>query len=873
MGNENGFVTPKGNLKCYNKKVFYIDELLSGVSKESIICRGGHMEELRIDDVTKNFFVTAFKDGNIVPILGAGFTVGMSARGSNTVPGGEQLKKYMVKQIVKIQPGISEEELMEEAFSSVADLFESTCRDIKRMGISSYFYEHFTGVKIKENSKLKFLNSIDWEYMYTLNIDTGIENSNRERWEVFYPNKDFDEQITFGGKKKLYKIHGDVNQFIKSLDYDEMILTESQYIKSLDKNKKFHDMLASDCENKNVLYIGCSLDDEIDIRYSVLSDKNRNFSEKETYRIYVTAERLSELKKRKLEGFNISHYIQLQSTSDYELFYEFLSNCYQESLLGRKSVIDELEYQRPEMMNANIKENIRYLADIKKDKEKLPYYYFEREILNTLDFSSEKINVIAGRRFSGKTMLAYNVLEHFQNYRRYFVIGQESIDMQTIHKLMELKNALIVFDSDSIDDRNFMEIFNSFSAKNKNIVCVFINSYDDVFNVVSYHGEEINQPISHVLNGKMSHLDTEMINRKLDNIGISQFNEKDIILDNTLRIANVYKENIVSSYIITEREELVVIIWLLAQNRMYFEEIVTLGLCNQYKKIVRKFMPFLQEEKCKRSESRKHSASKIVCNGKLGLLQILNSYAYPPENMMGKAIIKQRHRDICDSIYHIIYSFSKTEQDVVKKFTMFDTLNDIFSRKYSWESIDFVESSGNSGKKSNGAARLIQMIYSDDNIKQLKASDPNYWLQRAKSIYITYRKKRDLPILHEGIDWAIKAEQDSKIKVQQGEKQYDRTMSNAIIQTAMLLGRVAKLNNYNVIEDNNRAIEYYYRDLSDSNNVMAAKSLISHSKGTEDFNNLIKHLVENWEQVDQEWIEESNYLIKIGIKDDVIYSA
>ncbi len=832
------------------------------------------MEELRIDDdITKNFFVTAFKDNNLVPILGAGFTVGMPARGGNTVPSGSQLKKYMAKQIVKIQTGISENELMEETFSVVADLFENAYKDVKGMGVSRYFHEHFTDVKINNDTKVRFLNNIDWEYIYTLNIDTGIENTNSKRWEKFYPNKDFDEYANYGEKKKLYKIHGDADQFVKSLDYDEMILTESQYIRSLDRNKKFHDMLSADCESKNVIYIGCSLDDEIDIKYSVLSDKNRNYSEKKTYRIYITAEPLSELKKKKLEGFNISHYIQLQSLSDYELFYEFLIRCYQESLEGQTSEIDSFDYQQPEIMDIDKKENIRYLADIKKDKKKLPYYYCESEILNTLSFSSEKINVIIGRRFSGKTMLAYNILDHYKNYRRYFVIGQESVDRQTIQKLMELKNALIVFDSDSIDDKTFMEVLNSFNDKNQNIVCIFINSYDDLFNLVSHHVGRINRPLNHILVGKMSHTDIEAINQKLDDIGISRFNEKDNILDNTLRIANVYKENIVSDYTILGKDELVVLIWILAQNKLYFEEIVSLGLSRQYKKIVNKFTPFLQEEKCKRSELRKHSASKIICNGKLGLLQILNSYAYPQESNMGNAVVKQRHRDICDSIFHILHSFNRFNSDIVKRFIMFDTLNDIFSRKYSWESISYAESSGESGKDLSGAAGLIQMIYNDDNIKKLKASDPNYWLQRAKSINNAYRKKTDIAILYEGIDWAIKAEQDSRIKVDYGERQYNRTVSNAVIQVAIMLGKVIRLNNYSIIEDNNRAIEYYYKGLSDSNNVAAAKTLLSYSRGTEDFKCFVKYLVENWDQIGQEWQKEGNFLINLGIKDDTIYSA
>lgn len=91
-------------------------------------------------------------------------------------------------------------------------------------------------------------------------------------------------------------------------------------------------------------------------------------------------------------------------------------------------------------------------------------------------------------------------------------------------------------------------------------------------------------------------------------------------------------------------------------------------------------------------------------------------------------------------------------------------------------------------------------------------------------------------------------------------------MSNAIIQIAMLLGRLAKLNNYKVMADNTRAIECYYKGPSDSNNIVAAKSLISHSRGTEDFNKLVKYIVENWTQIPIEWTTESNYLVNIGIK-------
>lgn len=402
------------------------------------------MDELRIDDeITKQIFVSAFREDNLVPILGAGITIGMHTKYREAVPSGRQLKQYMINQIVKRSLGIGKEELESETFSSVAELFESNYVDVKGLGVSDYFYTHFTDVNINKPSQLRFLNEIDWSYIYTLNVDTGIEDSDRESWEVFYPNRDFDERKDFGGRKKLYKIHGDARSFIKTLDYNEMILSESQYIRSLNKNQKFHDMLAADCENKNILYIGCSLDDEIDIKYSVLSDKNRILKEKETCRIYVTAEVLSPLKKTKLEGYNISHFIQLQSNSDYELFYEFLYQCYQESIEAGDVDIENIRYTTPQRISKDLTENIRYLADINRDNQKLPYYFFERDIIQNIKLSTQKINVITGRRFVGKTMLAYNLLEHYQKYERFFVKAQESVDIKTLQKLMEQKILLL----------------------------------------------------------------------------------------------------------------------------------------------------------------------------------------------------------------------------------------------------------------------------------------------------------------------------------------------------------------------------------------------------------------------------------------------
>lgn len=102
-------------------------------------------------------------------------------------------------------------------------------------------------------------------------------------------------------------------------------------------------------------------------------------------------------------------------------------------------------------------------------------------------------------------------------------------------------------------------------------------------------------------------------------------------MDNTLRIANVYNRKVIEKYVITDLNELTLIIWILVKNKIYYEELVGLGLAKDYKKIVSKYMPLIQEENCKKGELQKHSHIKVICNGKLGLLQILSAYIYPPD--------------------------------------------------------------------------------------------------------------------------------------------------------------------------------------------------------------------------------------------------
>lgn len=821
------------------------------------------MEKMLISsEETRDFFIQAFKTNKLVPILGAGFSCGMPARKRNYIPTGKQLKEYMIKVICNERKDFNETMLKEKNFSWISERFFKC--DIDE--IADYFFDNFTGIKFIGVNKRKFLNEVSWPYVYTLNVDTAIESSDND-WEVFYPNCDFINKSVYD-KKKLYKVHGDINHFCKTKNIDDLIFSETQYIKSLEANSIFHDMLAADCNGKNLLYIGCSLEDEIDIKYSVISDSNRNKNPVSARRIYVTAEDIESdpIKIEDLESFQITHYIELDKNEDYEMFYEFVTNCYNESLKEAKNPNDYYEVKKIEILDGNRELNLQYLINSMQESQLLkPHYFFEKSGFDLGKLNTQKINVFVGRRFSGKTLFAYNILDHFEDRKKYFISSKETIADENLISLLNEHNILIVFDANSITEEQLTLICKTYrEQKSKtNIVCILMNSFDDIVNVISYYSDELEiKDLS--FKGYLTEEENKQISSKLNDMGILAFNKKQTILDNTLRIANKLNRNYLDKYTVEDKNELVLLIWIAVNKKAYLEEIISLGLYRSYGKTVEKFSPILEIERNHIGENYEHSSIKIICNAPIALLQILNSYAYPINTEIGSVIKKQHFDGVCSAIYHILMSYEKRDADKVKKFLMFDILNDIFSRQYSKENIEKLLRENHDEKKLYGAAALIQAIYENDEIQKLKSGEPNYWLQRAKSLYILNSgKKGRTERLEEGIEWAKVAEGDSETLISNGKSKYYRTLSNAIVQIAMLYGKLAYKLYYKDKVINTQAINYYYKGLSDGNNLQAAKSLIASSRGTNDFNNLLNHVKKDVTCISPDAVDEAEFLCNI----------
>ena len=218
------------------------------------------MEIVRFEDV-KESIINNMRRSMLIPIIGSGLTRKCRSL-KGVVPSGDDYRKYMLEEIsqaITLSPD-ENERLKTAPFSTVSEVYyESGIIPLDRQ--RCYLRDNFTHVQI-EDYKQEFL-SLPWPYIYTLNIDDGIEQSSKYN-HVVHSNRDVDEHI-FDEKNCVIKLHGDVNDMLTYKDANGTILTQKQYANSIRQHSSLLTKLEHDSIYENLIYIGCSLDDEIDL--------------------------------------------------------------------------------------------------------------------------------------------------------------------------------------------------------------------------------------------------------------------------------------------------------------------------------------------------------------------------------------------------------------------------------------------------------------------------------------------------------------------------------------------------------------------------------------------------------------------------------
>lgn len=634
------------------------------------------------------------RERNIIPVFGAGFTMNSRAY-DGVVPSGDKATELMKEILLKSCSDLKLEEIEDCDFNETAKLFYNLPDEIK----NEFFQKYFTDVKLGEVQK-EFLE-FSWPYAYTLNVDDGIENT--KSFKAILPYKNLKRPSST--IKLLYKLHGDAFTEVTYHESENIVFSSDQYLQAITdkKNKDFLRNLKNDYSTNNMIFIGCSLKYEPDLKYVYgKSDHKTN-----TLKITLCEKEPGFKEKNNLMEYGINTIILIE---DYKRFYLDIIRKVKDLEASEKSI--GYRFKNPTFEIVNDKDNtFRLLSgenifDETKNTFNIGGMHILRNCLEEVKkrLETENCVILKGRRFSGKTYLISNLLEYQKRYTQYFFPSSSNVDEEVIYKLLiNEKNSLFVFDSNSLSASSYRLIANSneLLVRNSNKVVVAINSNDNyiaeslkgvVIEIPNrFYGEELRK------NEKNANK-YGLIKRYYQNTNMDYLQK--ITEKQRIPIFDVNKYRFKFSF-----NEQVLLLLLTVLDKVYVGDALALDVSLNEIDVLKNNLPLLIEEiNVDVTEKTAHSSTKLVHNSKVVLIHLLNQLT---------------HEQIIECIRYVVEGFKEDQQRnrIGVNVILFDTLNQLFGGK-------------------SGAGTLIYKVY--ESLEDILSDSLHYWLQRAKCIYHIY---------------------------------------------------------------------------------------------------------------------------------------
>lgn len=756
------------------------------------------MEIVNFSDIYDTF-TKNLKRNMVIPIIGSGFTLNSEAK-NGKVPSGKDYQEYMIDSLCNKFEELNETkgEMYKESFSKIAELYIKQIDDIDKR---NYFVSNFTDVKIQEKNKIDFLK-IEWPYIYTLNIDDAIEKNSKFNHTICCNNENVIESV-FDEFNCVIKLHGDVNNLINYGNYNSIIFSSKQYATSLESNKVLLNKLNHDALYQNLLFIGCSLNDEIDI-LTVLPDER---CECVTSRYLCFVGEPTKLESMKYESFGITHIVKFNSYDD------IYQRIYKSWVETQKIATDDLDNYKSfivEQSDDSFETNKSFFlygkSLVDKNKITLPHFFISREITKNIIADMRKFNLqfVIGSSYSGKTYIFYDIATKIKDQDIFIFETKDRISEKAFTSLLNKKNSIFLFDSNSLTISQIELIMNGLYSlrKNNNKIIIFsLKNNSELFGLIRLL--EDNETISKhnfsikCIDNKFSTTEAKEINSKLTGTGIGIINKSKTILDNILalssnnKISTSNKFNKIQLLFDTEKQIATLII-LAIEKKVYSSQILKFNILSEIYNQKSRAYPLIDLEETWNFEisASDNSPQKYVVNAEYWLYKQLELFSENAEH----------HKIIVNAFKYIVSKIIETEgkPDILKynkqsykKFILFDNINMIF-RIYGRDSLV-----------------LISKIY--EGLNCYLSNDPNYLHQRAKC-YIKLASSES------GYDKKIelfeKSHRDANLAYQIFEQRYHECGNNKILISlahveytqAVILCHKCKINNYQNVEDNTTAI-------------------------------------------------------------------
>ena len=726
-----------------------------------------------------------------IPFIGTGFTRGERAS-KKTVPSGLEWMEIMARQIsdstVDPECRPTDAELQKYNFQELSDIYFGD-NIIPLDEIKSSLSAYFSGVRINNPAKKSFLN-IGWPYLYTLNIDDGIEKEINAikvlPFEQFARNE---------GRPYIYKIHGDVDTALKAASRDDLKLVfgSGDYIKSLKRNVFMIEKLTNDLLESNLIFIGCSLTDELDILYA-LADIDGDKLSARTRRVYVTSSEPTDYTtNKKLRDYGITDIL----VCDYENFYL----KYVELTRAEKSTKDydsQYLFKNLPTIQLGVKEFLTYFLQVRRVEGNVAAVTVPRTIEPKLinAISVQPVTVLCGSRFSGRTTVLHRVLDKYSTKRSFFIGSEVALSDSSLNDILAYRNSFIVFDVGALTNDQIRQVtYKREDLTDRNsTVLVAISSID--VNATYLLQDEISL---FRISDRFDKEENGELNKVFDAIGIAKPDPRARLLDLIYDVANsaVARKEVGTD--IPLRDQIVqrisramapdistfefsLLYILAARQKIYslnYRAIIKAGGYSEttddlVHTFASQWQPFAEI-----THTDRLTGAAVSSNFAL----ISNSQAWM--HFAIRHIVNNIGVEISSTKIVELVTILKIKDASYYELIMFDVLNAVFS--------------GDS-KEGVSSRKLIGAIY--QKLAPLQGGEPNYWLQRAKSIYHghTLNSAQDVLI---AIEYAGKAisENENKVSI------------NSRLTRANLYGLLCKIDGYRIEEHNLSAIDMYVQVL------------------------------------------------------------
>jgi len=537
--------------------------------------------------------------------------------------------------------------------------------------------------------------------------------------------------------------------------------------------------LRTDLVEGNILFVGCSLDNEIDLLYALAEYQGKFPSGRRS--IYVTRREPNKFQAAKLRQHGVNTILVVD---DYDAFYSWsarVARTYDASpfipISSAKSAKTLVSLGKDRLTN-----QAHLLQDPKVGHlDKIPYYYVQRDIQSAIIDSSASypITLVRGRRFSGKTLLLKSIARASKAKDVLFFPSLSTISSEEIEQLSSVKNSLLIFDSNVLSAGTVYSLGKSSQMMSDNGTAMIVaanRTEPDITGTLSrFTPEEADFDID----SRFSQTELRLINQNLDSLGLIRFEAGRSILDNTFRLIREYQattSNLTSARTISD-EEMEVLLVIAIVDKAYSSLATALGVrSDQLFDFCERMAPIIDRVETTAAEQRSaKSRFKLVANSRLGL-------AY----QIGLAVTNRGYSWLSSRL-----------EAAIRKLHILPEFKSIAGSMLMFDAVNFVLEQASPNSAQTGYRPVLRQLY--EQLQVTLNDSPDYWLQRAKA---TLNIDDDEASLLQGVEFALKAYADAT---------RPKTVDNAEFSIALLFGKLCVVTKYTKVHYVASAVEWFAR--------------------------------------------------------------